>query len=83
MADEPGSFEPIGAMPYTMSLEHQAGIVWAAARKGRLYARNGMRATAYVIMERLDAVAESSRCFSLQRIARDAAVDIDNILESQ
>ncbi len=66
-----------------LSMEDRSRVVWLAATQGRAAARNGYRATAYAIMEHLDAVSQHSSCSSLAKVARNAAVDIDNLLNTQ
>lgn len=61
-------------------IERQAEIVWEGARKGREAAAKGNRLLAKLIMQRLDRVAQHATCESLGRVARNAAVAIDDLL---
>ena len=61
-------------------IEQQAEIVWEACQRGREAVRRGNRLLAKLIVKRLDAVAQAARCESLGRVARNAAVAIDNLL---
>lgn len=61
-------------------IEQQAEIVWEGCQRGREAAARGNRLLAKLIMQRLDRVAQHATCESLGRVARNAAVAIDNML---
>lgn len=62
------------------STEDQAQIVWEAARRGREAARSERTLVASFFMCKLSDVAQTSRCLSLAAVARNAATDINNLL---